>query len=150
MEEDRRMYEPNVEAVLKMIGPNDLVLEIGGWARRFNRTSHVIDAESYETRGWLAPSQGSEREHFTKGTGIQRDICDKQPYPFPDKFFDFVTCSQTLGDVRDPPWVCAEMIRVAKHGCIEVPSSAARVLPRGGAWASKPDPPSLANRRHST
>ena len=119
------MYEPNVDAVLKMIGPDDLVLDIGGWARCFNRANYVIDAEPYETRGWLAPAQGGEREYFTKETWIQRDICDKQPYPFPDKFFDFVTCSQTLEDVRDPLWVSAEIIRIGKRGYIEVPSRVA-------------------------
>ncbi|MBV9771272.1 MAG: hypothetical protein JOZ32_17000 [Bryobacterales bacterium] len=31
-------------------------------------------------------------------------------------------CSHTLEDVRDPLWVCSEMIRIAKAGYIEVPS----------------------------
>lgn len=116
------MLDSNVDAVLKMIQPHHIVLDIGGWARCFNRANYVIDAERYETRGWLAPAQGGSRELFTSKTWIQRDICDKEPYPFPDKFFDFVTCSQTLEDVRDPLCVCAEIIRIGKRGYIEVPS----------------------------
>ena len=39
-----------------------------------------------------------------------------------DKQFDFVICSHTLEDIRDPLWVCSELIRVGKAGYIEVPS----------------------------
>ena len=34
-------------------------------------------------------------------------------------------CSHTLEDLRDPLWVCAELVRVAKAGYVEVPSRAA-------------------------
>ncbi len=110
------------------------MLDIGGWARPFNRANYVIDAEPYETRGyfsdpklaslrgWYAPAQAGDREWFSKDTWIQRDICDHEPFPFADKEVDFVICSQTLEDLRDPLWVCAEMIRVGKQGYIEVPS----------------------------
>jgi SAM-dependent methyltransferase len=119
------MFEPNVTRVLDLIGPSDLVLDIGGWARPFNRADYVIDAEPYATRGYCGTAQGGERERFTNDTWIQRDICDHRPFPFGDKRFDFVICSHTLEDVRDPVWVCAEMIRVAKGGYIEVPSRVA-------------------------
>ena len=33
-----------------------------------------------------------------------------------------MVCSHTLEDLRDPLWVCRELIRVAKAGYIEVPS----------------------------
>ena len=119
------MYEPNVDAVLKMIGPDDLVLDIGR-ARRFDiGANYVIDAEPYETRGWLAPAQGGEREYFTKETWIQRDICDKQPFHSLQILRFRETCSQTLEDVRDPLWVSAEIIRIGKRGRIQVPSRVA-------------------------
>lgn len=119
------MHEPNVDRILASLAPTDVVLDIGGWARPFNRANYVIDAEPYATRGYYGaalPAQGPTREHFTEDRWIQRDICDKTPFPFGDKEIDFVVCSHTLEDVRDPLWVCSEMVRVAKRGYIEVPS----------------------------
>jgi hypothetical protein len=111
--------------------PSDVVLDIGGWAHPFNRANWVMDAEPFETRGYYNrtfarnnpfPPIGGTVEHFTSSTWIRRDICDKTPYPFSDKSIDLVICSHTLEDVRDPLWVCSEMIRIAKAGYIEVPS----------------------------
>jgi len=90
-----------------------------------------MDAEPYETRGHYnrtfakinpLPSLGGTIERFTSDTWIQRDICEKTPYPSQDKSIDLVICSHTLEDVRDPLWVCSEMIRIAKAGYVEVPS----------------------------
>jgi|SRR5579885_3002859 len=128
------MLEENADQILRRLDDRSVVLDIGGWARPFNRANYVIDAEPYETRGfysdprqaakrgWYAPAQGGVREWFNRSTWIQRDICDKTPFPFGDKEIDFVICSHTLEDVRDPLWVCSEMIRVARRGYIEVPS----------------------------
>ena len=119
------MLEENVRLVLDRIRPDDVVLDVGGWARPFNRADYVLDAMPYETRGWYgsaAPAQGGRTERFTKDTWIQRDVCTHEPFPFSDKSIDFVICSHTLEDVRDPIWVCHEMVRVAKAGYVEVPS----------------------------
>jgi len=117
----------NVKEVLSRIKPNDIVLDVGGWACPFNRADWVIDAEPYETRGFyerhgMGKAQGGEKEYFSKDTWIQRDICDKELWPFKNKFFDFSICSHTLEDIRDPLYVCSELIRVSKCGYIEVPS----------------------------
>jgi methyltransferase family protein len=109
------------------LGPEAQVLDVGAWASPFNRAQWVLDSEPFETRGYHrtfggVPSQGGEREWFAKETWIQRDICDREPWPFADKQFDFVICSHTLEDIRDPLWVCSELIRVARAGYIEVPS----------------------------
>lgn len=109
------------------LGPGELVLDVGGWACPFNRAQWVLDSEPYETRGFYrtfggAASQGGEREWFSKSTWVLRDLCDRTPWPFANNQFDFVVCSHTLEDLRDPLWVCAEMIRVGKRGYIEVPS----------------------------
>ena len=101
-----------MDEVLARIGPDDRVLDVGGWACPFNRADWVLDSEPYETRGYYATiglpaSQGGDREHFTRETWIRRDICDHDPWPFPDKFFDFSICSHTLEDVRDPLFVCS-------------------------------------------
>jgi SAM-dependent methyltransferase len=120
------MYEPNVERVLAALGPADVVLDIGGWARPFNRADWVLDAEPYDTRGWYGlPPQGGEHERFSADRWIRRDICEHTPFPFADKSVDFVICSHVLEDVRDPLWVCREMMRVARRGYLEVPSRVA-------------------------
>ena len=121
------MFSENVEKVLNEIQPDSLVLDVGGWACPFNRANWIIDSGSYQTRGYyekigLPRSQGGDKEYFSEKTWIQRDFCDKEPWPFEDKFFDFSICSHTLEDVRDPLYVCSELIRVSKRGYIEVPS----------------------------
>jgi SAM-dependent methyltransferase len=103
------------------------VLDIGGWAMPFNRADYVIDIESYETRGMFG-SQGPEREYFSKETWITRDLCDRALFPFPDKYFDYVICSHTLEDIRDPIFVCSEINRIGKRGYIEVPSMRSELM----------------------
>lgn len=121
------MHEPNVQKLLLQLNPSDVVLDVGGWACPFNRAQWVLDAEPFETRGFYRtfggpPSQGGDREWFSKDTWVRRDICAREPWPFADKQFDFVVCSHTLEDVRDPLWVCSELMRVGKRGYIETPS----------------------------
>jgi len=115
------MLETSVKNILAAIKDQDVVLDIGGWARPFNRANYILDLSPFETRGMFG-SQGPINEHFNSETWIVRDICDRAPYPFPDKFFDFVICSHTLEDIRDPIWVCSEIVRIGKRGYIEVPS----------------------------
>jgi hypothetical protein len=115
------MLESSVKRILGRLSPTDVVLDIGGWGRPFRRADWVMDLMPYETRGELG-FDGPDEERFSAETWIQRDVCDREPYPFEDKQIDFVVCSHTLEDIRDPVWVCSEMIRIAKAGYIEVPS----------------------------
>ena len=114
------------ERLIESLADDDAVLDVGGWADPFQRADWVIDLMPYETRGlyqregW-APER-PDRERFSRDSWIQRDICDREPFPFADDELDFVICSQTLEDVRDPIWVCSELCRIAKAGYIEVPS----------------------------
>lgn len=123
------MYEPNVAEILALLSPTDRVVDIGGGACPFNRADYVIDAVPYEERGFyrdfgMPSSQGGGEERFTRESWIVRDLCDREPFPFADRELDFAICSQTLEDLRDPLWVCSEMVRVAKRGYLEVPSRA--------------------------
>jgi hypothetical protein len=127
------------DEILARIAPGDRVLDVGGWACPFNRADWVIDCQPYETRGYYATvglpgSQGGEREYYSHDSWVTRDICDREPWPFPDKWFDFSICSHTLEDVRDPLYVCSELIRVSKRGYIETPSRLAETC-RG--WESE-------------
>lgn len=119
----RGMREENEKQFPQRIGDSHRVLDVGGWHSPFNRADVVIDIMPYETRnkaGAILTKEWPE-ERFTKATFHQRDICET-PWPFKDKEFDFVLCSHTLEDIRDPIAVCKELNRVAKAGYIEVPS----------------------------
>lgn len=115
------MFEQNARRILSSLKESDLVLDIGGWGQPFNRANYVIDIMPYETRG-IFGYRGGDEPYFKKETWIQRDICSREPFPFRDKQFDFVICSHTLEDIRDPIWVCQEMNRIGKRGYIETPS----------------------------
>jgi SAM-dependent methyltransferase len=126
------MWGPNQRKIEQLVG-NGLVLDIGGWVKPFPRADYVIDIFPYETRGIASHGIGClpttcvypeplPNEHFRKETWIIHDICSEKPFPFPDKMFDFVVCSQTLEDIRDPIRACSEIIRVGRAGYIETPS----------------------------
>jgi SAM-dependent methyltransferase len=115
------MLETSVQRLLERLSSEDVILDIGGWGKPFTRADWVMDLMPFQTRGCLG-RDGPGEERFNAGTWIQRDICDPEPYPFADKQLDFVVCSHTLEDVRDPLRVCREMIRIARAGYIEVPS----------------------------
>lgn len=115
------MLPESLTRILDRLGPEDVLLDIGAWGRPLTRADWVMDLKPYETRGYYG-HDGPPPERFSKETWIQRDICDREPYPFTDNELDFVICSHTLEDVRDPVWVCSEMARIAKAGYIEVPS----------------------------
>ena len=108
--------------LLEELDDSETVLDVGGWALPLARADWVLDLMPYETRGRLARESAAGDERFTADTWVTRDICDRAPWPFEDGRFDFVVCSQTLEDVRDPIWVCAELQRVGRAGYVEVPS----------------------------
>jgi SAM-dependent methyltransferase len=115
------MRSRSVDRLARRLSDDDLVLDVGGWIQPFNRADWVIDVMPYASRGQDG-SQGEGPERFTADTWVQRDICDHEPWPFEDGQFDFATCAHTLEDVRDPIWVCRELVRVARAGYVEVPS----------------------------
>ncbi len=112
--------------LLSEIAPDARVVDVGGGASPFQRANHVIDALSFDESG--AGSDGNAHRslgvepRFSRETWTQVDLCDRRPWPFADKTFDFAVCSHLLEDVRDPIWVCSEMSRIARAGYVEVPS----------------------------
>jgi hypothetical protein len=110
----------SAETISGRLADDDLVLDVGGWAKPFARADWVLDLMPYETRGIYGERQAGER--FTKSTWVERDMCARDPWPFDDGQFAFAVCSHTLEDVRDPVWVCSELARVARAGYVEVPS----------------------------
>jgi hypothetical protein len=116
------MLESSQLQILEQLDDRALVLDVGGAASPFERADWVIDLLPYSERGLYGYEPNGVRERFSEATWVQGDICDRPAWPFQDRMFDFVICSHTLEDVRDPIWVCSELIRVAKAGYIEVPS----------------------------
>jgi len=114
--------QPSAVTKIEAMLPDDaVVLDIGAWGRPFRRANWVMDAMPYETRG-LYGFDGAGEERFDMDHWIRRDICDREPFPFADNEIDFVICSHTLEDIRDPVWVCSEIRRIAKAGYLETPS----------------------------
>lgn len=115
------MLAESADRILATIPDDAVVLDIGAWGKPFRRADWVLDRMPFETRG-LYGFDGPEPERFDASRWIQRDICDRQPFPFADDEIDFVICSHVLEDIRDPLWVCSEIARIGKAGYIEVPS----------------------------
>jgi hypothetical protein len=105
------MLAASERRILETLGPDDLVLDVGGGWEPFPRADWVLDLLEHRPGSRATPE-----------TWVRRDICDREPWPFGDDRFDFAVCSHTLEDVRDPVWVCAELSRVARRGYVEVPS----------------------------
>ncbi len=115
------MIKENELKILKELKSRGIVLDIGGWDKPFNRANYVLDIHSFETRGFHG-NQGGNKEFFNKKTWIIHDVNSKERWPFRDNQFDFVICSHLLEDIRDPIWLCSEIMRVGKAGYIEIPS----------------------------
>lgn len=116
----------NAKRMLAQIPPDAVVADVGGGASPFPRADYVIDAIPFTGRGYGSDGNThtklDQAPRYDESRWVQVDLCDHTPWPFPDKFFDFVTCSHLLEDVRDPIWICSELCRVAKAGYIETPS----------------------------
>jgi len=110
------------KAIPDTIDESALVLDVGGGAQPFKRADYVIDGLSYEGRGALTAGTRCDGERFSKDSWVQQDLCLHEAWPFEDKQFDYAVCTHVLEDVRDPVWVCSEIMRVAKAGYIETPS----------------------------
>jgi len=108
----------------KLIQPGHMVLDVGGGIKPLNRANYVLDFLSWNQRTNLTPyfCDVWPEPYFSQATWVKWDICSRDPWPFKDKQFDFVLCKGTLEDLRDPIWVCREMMRVAKAGYFETPT----------------------------
>lgn len=126
--------------LLRRIPEDARVLDVGGADDVFPRADAVIDARPYDSRRRGSPpppslrqrlrgSSGADRqvldlpERFTAETWYVGDVCDAATWTaLADQSFDFVVCSHVLEDVRDPVFVCRQLVRVGRAGYIETPS----------------------------
>jgi ubiquinone/menaquinone biosynthesis C-methylase UbiE len=111
----------NLPRLRELTGAAERVLDVGGWYQPFNLATDVIDLNPYATRRVHEALDPEDPERFGEASWVVADVC-VPPWPYPDKHFDFVVCSNLLEDVRDPVAVCGELNRVARGGYIETPS----------------------------
>jgi len=110
----------NFDSLLEKIPERALVLDLGGWERVFPRANTVVDLMPFETR---KRQDFNIPERFTAADWIVADFCNPDFWDkIPDKAYDFITIGHTLEDIRDPLYVCRQMIRCGKAGYIEFPS----------------------------
>jgi SAM-dependent methyltransferase len=111
----------NLPRLIEIARGAERVLDVGGWYRPLRLATHAMDLQPYATRRLEEALDPGEPERVTAETWTVHDAC-LAPWPYPDKYFDFVFCSHLLEDVRDPLLVCREMSRVARAGYVETPS----------------------------
>lgn len=117
---DAKYWTPRPETLdylVSLIPDGAKVLEVGPGLVPFPRATHFVDHHP----------------------GENIILCDVQrnPLPFPDKYFDFVYCRHVVEDIIYPLNFLTEMSRVAKAGYIETPSVLAEVC-RGVDGGSPP------------
>jgi uncharacterized protein YbaR (Trm112 family)/SAM-dependent methyltransferase len=102
------------EAILRSlrIGPEDIVLEIGGGNLPLRRSDLLVDRDLFTN---------AER---TGDLILDRPfVCaDGQHLPFRDKSVDYIVACQVLEHVEDPQLFLQEVSRVGKRGYIETPN----------------------------
>lgn len=109
------------DEIIRDIPSDAYVLDIGGATEPFKRADVLMDIVPWE-QVKLRAAKGPGDISFSKSSYIQHDICAREQWPIADKAFDYSLCSHVLEDIRDPLWVCSEIIRVSKAGYIEIPS----------------------------
>jgi len=84
-----------------------MILDVGGGRNTYPKATHIID---------IVPKPEDCTLEY-----IQMDVCAGR-WNFADKQFDYIFCRDTLEDLKNPLFVCNEMMRVGKAGRIIVPS----------------------------
>lgn len=111
----------SLEEIVNAIPETDVTLDVGASSAPIRRADYIIDAVPYTAIN-RDQAKGPGEERFSEERYVMHDICQREPWPFKDKQFDYSFCSHLLEDIRDPIWVCSELIRVSKAGYIEIPS----------------------------
>lgn len=111
----------NIYSILEKLPKEYKVIDIGGASAPFKRANTIIDFVTFGSID-INKAKGPGEIKFSEESYVSQDICGREKWPFKDKQFDFSICSHVLEDIRDPIWVCSEIIRISKAGYIEVPS----------------------------
>ncbi|MES2986082.1 MAG: hypothetical protein V4686_03065 [Patescibacteria group bacterium] len=115
------LAQKKILTILDELPEGKKILDVGGSSAPFKRATHMIDIVPYEGVNW-SQAKGLREGKVSKEKYTQFDICSRAEWPYQDKEFDYSICSHVLEDIRDPLWVCSELIRTSKAGYIEIPS----------------------------
>ena len=96
------------------------ILDVGGGAQPHAAATEILDLFDYDFVRQYSCQTDYARLEDQQWTTF--DICSRQPWPYGDGEFDFSICAHTMEDLKDPLWVCRELMRVSKTGYIEFPS----------------------------
>jgi hypothetical protein len=113
-------HPADIERVMDSIGDDDVVLEVGGGFQPLSRADYVADSVPYSEKN-LISVKGWSTIHFSRETWATIDL-SSQPLPFEDNSVDYVFCSHTLSRLRDPIFLCSEIVRVGRRGFVDFPS----------------------------
>ena len=116
------VHDETTKAIVRGIPDKFFVIDVGGSLFPLGRANAIVDFQPMRTDGDWKYWEEDKRWH-TAETWALMDICSG-PLPFGDKEVDFLWCTETLEDVRDPLHVCREINRVARSGFITTPSRA--------------------------
>lgn len=117
------IYKDISDTILGLLTEESKVLDVGGGKNPWFRATHIIDKRGYDERlGEPLHSPGG-KVYFQPENWLDRDFFEL-PWPYPDKYFDFSICADTLEDIRDPIAVAKEIQRVSKAGYICDPTRA--------------------------
>lgn len=102
------------KVLIKNIGPDDLVLDVGSGDKPFWRADVNVDKYFDDNQQRHSGSIiFDKRKLFFK--------TDVEDLPFKNKAFDFVFCSHLLEHVENPDKAIREITRVGKRGYLEIP-----------------------------
>ena len=104
----------NIDEFCASLPDDARVCEVGGGSSRHGDPNYVIDLISFQ-EAKVPPNARVRPENW-----IVQDICST-PWPLDADSFDFIICSHTLEDVRDPIRVAEELMRLAPAGYVETP-----------------------------
>lgn len=98
------------------------ILDVGGGVRPLVFATHVMDIIEFNRRASMGVIPIEATASACHVTQEHWSVCDINitPWPIPDKKFDIIWCTDTLGMLRDPIAVIREMSRIGKSGYIKV------------------------------
>ena len=79
------MLPQAAERITSSLRSDALVLQVSGGRDVLERVDWVLDDGPYEPHGGA---------RYTRASWVERDVCGREPWPFPAAHFDFAICTR--------------------------------------------------------